>query len=87
MREVDRAKRAHNQLARALDGRPGITGVWLEPPDGRWTIRVGIMADTVDARRGVPVEVDGVPVEVTVTGPPIVGLVVPTEEPDPGSST
>lgn len=75
MRDSIRARRAFHRLD--LNSNPHVTGIWLIPPGERWTIRVGLLADTPDARHGIPTEVDGVPVDIAITGSPIVGILPP----------
>ncbi len=59
------ARRAQRRLRSQLVGRSGVCGVGLARKDEGYALRVNV----VDANVDVPAEVDGLPVDVCVTGP------------------
>jgi hypothetical protein len=59
------ARRAQRRLRAQLAGRTGICGVGLARKGDGYAIRVNVVDTSVD----VPAEVDGLPVDVCVTGP------------------
>ena len=59
------ARRAQRSLRAQLAGRSGVCGIGLARKDDGYSLRVNV----VDASVDVPTEVDGLPVDVRVTGP------------------
>lgn len=59
-------KAAHKKLTRTVMGRPGVTGTGIGESDGAPCLLVYVRSH--EARDAVPASVDGVPVEVQVTG-------------------
>lgn len=83
MATIDQARSAKRRLREALAGNDGITGIGLAPvPEGAansdagqpapspgaesWCVRVDVASS--DTAGDVPADVDGVPVQVCVTG-------------------
>lgn len=62
---VGTARRAQRRLGAQLAGRPGVCGVGLARRGDGYVVRVNVVDPGVD----VPTEVDGLPVDVCVTGP------------------
>lgn len=62
---VNSARRAQRRLRAQLAGRSGVCGVGLARQGEGYALRVNV----VDASVDVPAEVDGLPVDVCVTGP------------------
>jgi hypothetical protein len=60
-------KRNHEAQWLGIDG---VVAVGISQPDGGTpVIVVSVEADTIDIRRAIPDEVDGVPIQIRVTGP------------------
>lgn len=62
---TDAARHAQRRLRALLAGRAGVCGVGLARRGDGYALRVNVTDDDVD----VPREIDGLPVEVRVTGP------------------
>lgn len=62
---ISAARRAQRHLRAQLAGRSGVCGVGLARVGDGYTLRVNVVERGVD----VPAEVDGLPVDVRVTGP------------------
>jgi hypothetical protein len=61
-----RAAKTH--LTHLLQRNSEVNGIGLGRVGTRWVLRVNLRSDGPDARRGIPLEVDGVPVDVHVVG-------------------
>ncbi len=63
-RSLEDARRAQHLVRTRLSGRPGVRGVGLTRRGAGWVVRVNVDGEDV----AVPSRVDGVAVEVRVTG-------------------
>jgi hypothetical protein len=59
---------AKARLAQLLKRNGEVNGVGLGRVGAQWVLRVNLRSDGPDARKGIPAEVDGVPVDVRVVG-------------------
>jgi hypothetical protein len=64
--DLDRAQEAQGRLTEALAGKPAVSGIGLSRVDGGYVLKVNVRATR--ARKDIPVEIDGVPVRVSIVG-------------------
>lgn len=66
-RSEARAAKAH--LVEMLSNHSAVNGVGMGRVGTAWVLRVNLRSADPALRRGIPTEVDGVPVHVQVVGP------------------
>lgn len=66
-RSEARAAKAH--LVEMLSKHSAVNGVGMGRVGSGWVLRVNLLSADPAVRRGIPTEVDGVPVHVQVVGP------------------
>ena len=63
----DEARKAKNKAAQMLNGSAAVTGIGLARLGDGWGVKVNLSA--APPRNLLPASIDGVPVQVEVTGP------------------
>ncbi len=60
---------AKARLTQLLQPNVEVNGIGMGRVGSQWVLRVNLRSDGPAARRGIPSQVDGVPVSVRVVGP------------------